>query len=144
MSRSNRSRTGVTAEITIGLVGPEDGLLPLVASLAYSCADPYAITMAFDVGTDQPVEWALSRDLLVASLHAHEGIGDFQAWPSGVPGGGQVLHLSMTSPFGHAQFEATADDISAFLGRTFDLVPAGQELTYLDIDAELAELLSEA
>jgi hypothetical protein len=144
MSSSNGSRTGVTAEITIGLVGPEDGLLPLMASLAYSCADPYAVTMAFDVGTDQPVEWALSRDLLTASLHAHEGIGDFQAWPSAEPGGVKVLHLSMTSPFGHAQFEASAEDISAFLARTFDLVAAGHEPTHLDIDAELAELLSEA
>jgi hypothetical protein len=144
MSSSNGSRTGVTADITVGLVGPDDGLLPLRASLAYSCAEPYAVTVAFDVGTDQPVEWALARDLLAASLHAREGIGDFQAWPSRETGGIKILHLSMTSPFGHAKFEASAEDISEFLDRTFDLVPDGAEPDFLDFDAELAELLSEA
>lgn len=144
MSSSNGSRTGITAEITVGLVGPDDGRLPLMASLAYSCADPYAITVAFDVGTDQPVEWALARDLLAASLHGREGIGDFQAWPSGETGGVKILHLSMTSPFGHAQCEASAEAISEFLDRTFDLVPDGDEPEYLNFDAELAELLSEA
>jgi hypothetical protein len=144
MSSSSGSRIGVTAEITLGLVGPEDGLVPLMATLAYNCSDPYAITMAFHVGTDEPVEWALARDLLAAARSGHEGIGDFQAWPSTEPGGIEILNLSMTSPFGHARFEASAEDISEFLDRTFELVPDGQESSHLDFDDELAALLSEA
>jgi Streptomyces sporulation and cell division protein, SsgA len=140
---SNGSRTGVTTEITVGLVTPDNGLLPLMASLAYSVGDPYAVTMAFEVGTDEPVEWALARELLAAALDAVEGIGDFQAWPS-EPGGVKILHMSMTSPFGQAQFEASAEDISAFLDRTFELVPAGQEAAHLNLDAELAALFSQA
>jgi Streptomyces sporulation and cell division protein, SsgA len=77
-------------------------------------------------------------------MQAREGIGDFQAWPSGDAGGIKILHLSMTSPFGHASFEASADDISAFLDRTFELLPDGQEPAYLNLDSELTELLSEA
>ena len=50
----------------------------------------------------------------------------------------------MTSPFGHAQFEASAAGIEAFLAQTYELVPVGQESAYLDFDAELAQLLSEA
>ncbi len=50
----------------------------------------------------------------------------------------------MTSPFGPAQFEASAAAIEAFLAQTYQLVPDGQESAYLDLDAELAELLSQA
>ena len=78
--KSNRSE--VSAELGIGLVGPEHTIVPLMASLYYRCPDPYAVRMAFHVGTDEPVEWTLARDLLAAALHSREGIGDVQAWPS--------------------------------------------------------------
>ena len=50
----------------------------------------------------------------------------------------------MTSPFGHAQFEAPAAAVAGFLDRTFRLVPAGQESPFMDFDDELTELLSQA
>jgi hypothetical protein len=40
----------VSAELGLSLVVPEHGAVPLVASLAYSVGDPYAIRMAFHVG----------------------------------------------------------------------------------------------
>ena len=148
------SRTEVSAELGLGLVGPEHTIVPLMASLYYSCTDPYAIRMAFHVGTDEPVEWTLARDLLAAALHSREGIGDVQAWPSavscdpaaeeGTAAGGTILNIAMTSPFGAAQFEISAQAIEGFLYRTYKVVPAGQESGYLDFDAELAELLSQA
>ncbi len=147
---NSNSRTAVSAEFGLGLVGPEHAIVPLMASLYYSCQDPYAVKIAFHVGTDEPVEWALARDLLAGALHSREGIGDVQAWPSAAPGEGgaaagpQILNISMTSPFGHAQFEASAAAIEAFLAQTYLLVPDGQESAYLDFDAELAELLSQA
>jgi Streptomyces sporulation and cell division protein, SsgA len=152
------SRTAVTAEVSLGLVGPENGIVPLMASLTYSCADPYAVTMAFHVGTAEPVEWTLARDLLAAALHrregnGREGIGDVQAWPSGesadpaaVEGacaGQQILNISMTSPFGHARFEARARDIERFLARTFEIVPQGDEPSFMNFDDELTDLLSQ-
>ena len=82
------SRTGVSAELGLGLVGPERMIVPLTASLSYRCSDPYAIRMAFDVGTDEPVEWILARDLLAAALHAREGIGDVQVWQASSSSGG--------------------------------------------------------
>jgi hypothetical protein len=149
------SRAAVSAELSLGLVRPQHTIVPLMASLHYSASDPYAIHMAFHVGTDEPVEWTFARDLLAAALHSREGIGDVQAWPSAAPGdpaaepeggaaGPRVLNLSMTSPFGHAQFEAAWADIAAFLRRTYEIVPAGQETDFIDFDAELAALLSEA
>jgi hypothetical protein len=147
---SNSSRTAVSAELGLGLVGPERTIVPLMASLSYSCQDPYAVKIAFHVGTDEPVEWTLARDLLAAALHSREGIGDVQAWPSAASGDGlagigqQVLNISMTSPFGHAQFEASAAAVEAFLGQTYQVVPDGHESGFMDFDAELTELLSQA
>jgi len=147
---NSNSRIAVSTELGLGLVGPEQMIVPLMASLYYSCQDPYAVKMAFHVGTDAPVEWTLARELLAAALHSREGIGDVQAWPSAAPAEGEaadgpkILNISMTSPFGHAQFEASAAAIEAFLIRTYQLVADGQESAYLDIDAELAELLGQA
>ena len=146
----DNSRVAVSAELSLGLVGPEHTIVPLMASLHYACQDPYAVKMAFHVGTDEPVQWTLARDLLAAALHSHEGIGDVQAWPSAAPGdpaaedGAGILNLSMTSPYGHAQFEAPAATVASFLHRTFRIVPAGQESLFIDFDAELAALLSQS
>lgn len=147
---SSNSRTAVSAELGLGLVGPEHTIVPLMASLSYSCQDPYAVKIAFHVGTDEPVEWTLARGLLAAALHSREGIGDVQAWPSAAAGEGlagigqKVLNISMTSPFGHAEFEASAAAVEAFLARTYQVVPDGTESDYMDFDAELTELLSQA
>jgi hypothetical protein len=149
--------TSVSAELALGLLGPEHTIVPLMASVSYDCQDPYAVRMAFHVGTDEPVEWALARDLLADALHASQGIGDVRAWPSAVPAGPaaagaapvgaaagrQILNIAMTSPFGHAQFQASAADVAQFLERTYQLVPAGEESGFLDFDAELADLLSQ-
>jgi hypothetical protein len=147
------NRTEVYTEIELGLVGPEQMIVPLMATLSYSCSDPYAIRMAFHVGTDEPVEWALARDLLAAALHGREGIGDVQAWPSAAScdpaldaagvAGGTILNIAMSSPFGAAQFEISAQAVAGFLYRTYKVVAAGDESGYLDFDAELAELLSQ-
>ena len=144
MGPVHSSRDSVWAELSLGLVRPGGVVVPLMASLHYTAADPYAVQMAFHVGTGEPVEWALARDLLASALHARAGIGDVQAWPSAAPEEPGILHLVMSSPFGHAQFEAPAGQIEAFLDRSFRIVPAGQESALIDFDAELSDLLSEA
>src|SRR5580692_129491 len=139
------SHTAVSAELGVGLVGPEHTIVPLMASLYYNRLDPYAVRIAFHVGTDEPVEWTLARDLLAAALHSREGIGDVQAWPSAASAAGEaaahdVLNISMTSPFGHARFEASARDIEHFLARTFEVVPQGGEPSFMNFDDELTDL----
>jgi hypothetical protein len=151
------SRSEISTELSLGLVGPERMLVPLTASLSYSCTDPYAVKMAFHVCTDEPVEWTLARDLLTAALDAREGIGDVQAWPSaascdpaaggtqeGAAAGHSILNIAISSPFGQAQFEMSARAMGEFLRRTYEAVPAGHESAYLNFDAELTELLSQA
>ena len=145
----------ISAELGLGLVGPERTIVPLTARLSYSCADPYAVRMAFEVGADEPVEWILARDLLAAALHGSEGLGDVRAWPSAAScdpdvvaiagaAGNAILNIAMSSPYGQAQFEVSAKAIEDFLQRTCQLVATGQESSYLDFDAELTELLSQA
>ena len=58
--------------------------------------------------------------------------------------GGQVLNIELSSPFGQAHFEAPAQAMSAFLRRTYQIVPAGQESNYIDIEAELNDLLRQS
>jgi hypothetical protein len=149
----------ISAELGLGLVGPQHTIVPLTAGLYYTSRDPYAIQIAFHVGTDEPVEWTLARDLLEAALHSREGIGDVQAWPSVATGdpdagegdagegdaaGTRILNIVMTSPFGRAQFEAPAATVASFLHRTYEIVPVGEESLFMDFDAELTELLSQA
>ena len=124
----------------------------------YSGNDPYAVRMAFHVGTDEPVEWIFARDLLAAGIESRHGEGDVQVWPSAsscaqtddrdvigsAEPGGKILNIELSSPFGQAHFEAPAQAMSAFLQRTYQIVPPGRESRYIDIEAELNDLLRNA
>jgi hypothetical protein len=160
----NRSSTTISAELGLRLVVPQQTIVPLVASLYYSGSDPYAVRMAFHVGTDEPVEWIFARDLLAAGIESPQGEGDVQVWPSSLScaetddldvigpaatqgpqgAGGKVLNIELSSPFGQAHFEAPAQAMSAFLARTYHIVPAGKESSYIDIETELNDLLRNA
>jgi hypothetical protein len=152
MSRS--SSTTISAELGLRLIVPQQTIVPLVASLYYSGSDPYAVRMAFHVGTDEPVEWIFARDLLASGIRSRQGEGDVKVWPSAKscaepdrPGGGTgyaVLNIELSSPFGQAHFEAPAQAMAAFLQRTYQIVPAGQESGFVDIETELNDLLRQA
>src|SRR5260370_9508275 len=129
----------VSAELGLSLVVPEHGAVPLIASLYYSAGDPYAILMAFHVGTDDPVEWIFSRDLLSAGLHGPAGEGDVQVWP-GVDHGLRVLNIALSSPFGQALFQAPMTASARFLNRTFEIIAPGRESDFIDVAGELDEL----
>jgi len=156
MSRS--SSTTISAELGLRLVVPQQTIVPLVASLYYSGSDPYAVRMAFHVGTDEPVEWIFARDLLATGIESRQGEGDVQVWPSarscaeadgldviGTAGTEDtVLNIELSSPFGQAHFEAPARAMAAFLQRTYRIVPAGRESDYIDIETELNDLLGQS
>ena len=146
---NSSSSTTVSAELGLRLVVPQQTIVPLVASLYYSGNDPYAIRMAFHVGTDEPVEWIFARDLLAAGLESRQGEGDVQVWPSEPADAEEgsddvVLNIELSSPFGQAHFEAPAEAMSAFLRKTYQVVPAGKESGFVDIEAELNDLLRQA
>jgi hypothetical protein len=121
----NRSAT-VAAEVGLRLVVPEHGGVPLTASLCYRGDDPYAIRMSFHVGMEDPVEWLFD--------------GDVRVWPAPAQDDQDVLNISLSSPFGHAHFEASLAALSGFLLRTFEVVPSGRERDFIDIEGELRDL----
>src|SRR6266545_4544737 len=116
MNRS--SSTTISAELGLKLVVPQQTIVPLVASMYYSGSDPYAVRMAFHVGTDEPVEWIFARDLLTAGPENLTRDGDVQVWPA-AGADGEVLNIALSSPFGKALFEAPAAGVAAFVRRTY-------------------------
>lgn len=141
------SSSTVSAELGLRLVVPQQTIVPLVASLYYAKEDPYAIRIAFHVGLDEPVEWIFARELLSSGIEGREGLGDVVVWPAttaadGKPG--NVLNIELSSPFGQAHFEAPIKEISDFLKRTYAIVPTGDETDFVDVDAELNELIRKA
>jgi hypothetical protein len=116
--------------------------IKLAARLCYSPEDPYAVHLAFCTGKGEAVEWMVARDLLSTGMWRRAGVGDVTVWPSaGSAAGasGSVLNIEISSPDGQAHFEASVKEISNFLHRTYEVVPAGEESVHFD--AELTNLL---
>ena len=150
---SSNDREMVRAEQALWLIGPQELIVPLAAEWCYSSQDPYAVTMLLYAGADEPVKWTFCRELLAVALLGPAGMGDVQAWPAtahaasaedGAGPGEKIINIMLGSPDGCARFEAGAAGIEKFLARTYEVVPAGQESGYLNIDAGLAELLTQA
>lgn len=134
------SSTTVSAELGLRLVVPDRSTVPLLATLEYAADDPYAIRMAFHVGHDDPVEWIFARELLTVGIERRAGDGDVQVWPAG-PENDRTLHLALSSPFGNALFDVPLTPMADFLHKTYDIVAAGRESEFVDMDAELEHLL---
>lgn len=136
----NSSSTTASAEVGLRLVVPDRTTVPLLASLEYAAGDPYAIRVAFHVGNDEPVEWIFARELLTVGIVRTVGDGDVQVWPAD-DNGDRTLNLSLSSPFGEAHFEAPLAPLAEFLNKTYEIVPAGRESDFIDLEAELDDLL---
>jgi hypothetical protein len=103
------------------------------------------VHIAFCVGKGEPVEWMVARDLLSTGMWRRSGVGDVTVGPSvgsATGASGSVMNIEISSPNGHAHFEAAVKEISNFLRRTYQVVPAGEESVHLD--AELTNLLRSA
>lgn len=134
------SSSTVSAELGLRLVVPDRTTVPLLAGLEYAAEDPYAIRMAFFVGNDEPVEWIFARELLTVGIVRKVGDGDVQVWPAG-PDNDSIMNISLSSPFGNALFEVPLSPLADFLHRTYQVVPAGRESEFVDMEAELENLL---
>jgi hypothetical protein len=151
LSVLHRSRPGrqtvthlatVTAELELRLVVPGGPLLPVMASLRYETADPWAVRVGFQTGGEDQgvVEWMFARQLLTDGVARTVGEGDVRVWPTTV-GTEHFINLAMASPSGSALFEIDRDALVEFLQQTYVAVPTGHEAEVVDLDAELAILL---
>jgi len=129
----------VTAELTLTMVLGADAEVPVPASFHYSALEPLAVTVDF-VG-DTIVQWVFARELLQVGMTRPVGEGDVTCWP-GTTDTGRVVCIALRSPTGEALLEAPADDVAAFLQRSYEVVPAGREAEHLDIDDLISNLLA--
>ncbi|MEO6205024.1 MAG: SsgA family sporulation/cell division regulator [Mycobacteriales bacterium] len=139
----------VTAELELRLVVPGGPSLPIVASMRYESADPWAVRVGFQTGAknedgtgDGVVEWMFARQLLTDGVAATVGEGDVRVWPTQIDGE-HFVNLAMASPSGSALFEIDRDALVEFLQQTYLAVPTGSEEEVVDLDAELAILLED-
>jgi hypothetical protein len=134
----------VSAELELRLVVPGGPSLPVLATLRYETADPWAVRVGFQTGGegDGIVEWMFARQLLTDGVARTVGEGDVRVWPSTL-GREHFINLAMASPSGSALFEIDRDALVEFLQQTYLAVPTGMEGEVVDLDAELAALLSE-
>ncbi|MFK0291312.1 SsgA family sporulation/cell division regulator [Streptomyces sp. NPDC090442] len=133
--------TVVERELELGLVLSPERSIPVPARLTYRTDDPYAVHIAFHVGSDCPVHWTFARELLVEGVFRPSGEGDVRVWPTKLNGRSLVC-MALTSPDGDALLEAPAAAVSAWLERTLRIVPPGSESTHLGIDKGLNALLA--
>lgn len=149
-----RPTASVQHELDVRLLVPGTGSVALPVTLTYDSADPYAVHALFRTGHRDGVAWVFARDTLAAGVVEPAGEGDVRVWPAsgkpdaaGAAGSGaaspDVVHIALSSPDGQALLEASTGALTAFLLRTYSLVPRGQESSHIDVDATLAALLAD-
>ncbi len=143
----SRRTPGHFSPVTLHLVGPTDWT-EVPALLCYDADDPFAVRIAFGEATEEDagpdpeggITWLLSRELLRAGLDRPAGDGDVRLWPA--RGAGDGLYLHLRAPSGEALFEVSRGTVAGFLQLTASVVPFGEESSVLEVDGELAALLS--
>ncbi|MGX2996960.1 SsgA family sporulation/cell division regulator [Streptomyces sp. JNUCC 64] len=133
--------TVVERELELRLVLSPERSIPVPARLTYRPDDPFAVHIAFHIGSEHPVNWTFARELLIEGVFRPCGQGDVRVWPTKV-GGRSVVLVALSSPDGDALLEAPAAPVSAWLERTLRIVPPGSETGRLGLDEELVALLA--
>jgi hypothetical protein len=131
----------VSTDIVFRLLVEDGPDRAVAASLTYVPQDPYAVRVGFHTGIDETVEWTFARSLLSDGVTHPVGDGDVQVWPTDEAKQSGVC-VALSSPSGQALFEAPLPRVVQFLTKTYAIVPTGSESGFVDVDAELALLLS--
>lgn len=132
------ARTSAVTAATVFTVRTTEGNVAVPAELRYDVADPYAVTVAFQVGPGQWLEWVFGRDLLAEGLAGAGGDGDVRIRRAF--GNPRVVIFDLDSSFGHATVEGVAADLMAFLVDSYTAAPIGTEGRFLNLD-EMVDLL---
>jgi hypothetical protein len=121
-------------------VSAATGDADLAAELRYDPSDPFAVSLAIGVECGTPVVWVFGRDLLADGIAGASGEGDITVEPSADATRREIRITLATDCL--ATMTAPRDKVVEFLVQTFSAVPSGCELDRVDIDAEIASLLS--
>ncbi|MEU7320909.1 SsgA family sporulation/cell division regulator [Streptomyces griseoviridis] len=132
---------GLELKIRMAFVAGPDMRLLVPVRLYYTDTDPYAVQFSFDVAPDQVVRWTFARELLYQGLTAPAGIGDVKITPIG-PHRNRCFSIELESADGYACLEGPGASVTAWLAKTFEVVPEGRESESVDIDSFLDKLLT--
>lgn len=122
------------------LLAPNAPAVAVQVELRYDTHDPFAVVAAFRNGRAGWVEWVFSRDLLADGLLADAGDGDIRIRPAGEDP--ELVVLELSSPSGHAVFEASAQRLAEFLDTTYDVVLPGHETLWMNVDDALGQMIA--
>lgn len=112
---------------------------PVLSRWSYQADQPYSVTVAFQAGEDNWVEWVFARELLMAGLVGPAGIGDVRFVPF-EDQEERLLMLQVESDQGRASWFLNRAEAEEFAEMTLQIVPEGSEEGFFDIDALLAEI----
>ncbi len=115
--------------VTARLVPPFGEDVKVATLLDYNGFDPFAIKLEFSA-KNGPVEWRISRDLLLAGMTSEErfvGEGDVKVQRVRTEDRDELAML-LSSPSGEAFLLFDLVDISRFVGKTLVEMPLGDEL----------------
>lgn len=101
---------------------------------------PWIVSVELAIHDGPCVLWRIGRDLLQQGLHSVSGLGSVQIWPS-QSAGRATARLQLVSQDMAALFELPSLPLAEWLAHTYELVPAGDELSEIDWDAATADLL---
>ena len=131
----------ITEQMRLEFVDTEGLSTPLDAEFEYNPADPYAVSVLFS-DEPTPVRWTFARDLLIDGYYEPAGDGDVHVWPCLSPEGAAVVILELSSPSGEVLVQVHSRRLCAFIDQIVTMVPRGSEGDFVDLDAEVAQLLA--
>ncbi|HET7682960.1 MAG TPA: SsgA family sporulation/cell division regulator [Marmoricola sp.] len=141
MQKATTVAAVVTLEVGMELIDDEGTSAAIDTDLVYDPSDPFAATIVFK-SNGNSVRWTFARDLLVGGLYEPTGEGDVHVWPCLASDGTAVVIVELQSPAGGVLVQAPTRDVHRFVTQSLASVPQGHELTGVDVDAALRDLLA--
>ncbi|MFJ3669529.1 SsgA family sporulation/cell division regulator [Streptomyces sp. NPDC090106] len=132
----------VTLRLTADVMLGPDARVAVPAAFAYDPREPFAVRLRLPgTGDEEHNDWYFARDLLQEGLRRPAGAGDVLIRPTRRPTGGQDLALLLRTDEGAALLHLPAQPVRAWLVRTWEALPPGEEGTRLDWDEAASALL---
>ncbi|WP_258527832.1 SsgA family sporulation/cell division regulator [Streptomyces sp. NBRC 110611] len=123
------------------LLGPDD-TVPVAGRFSYRSDRPYEVEVAFISRGHTVTTWVFARDLLLGGLCGEVGEGDVRVWPFRRPGEARRVHIELATVDSLCELSVRATELTAWLEQTAAIVAPGEEGRYLDLDDQLARLLT--
>lgn len=125
----------MTAAVTEMILISDPALPPVHAEFRFRSDDPFAVELALSIDQSPAITWVFGRDLLIEGVQGPAGMGDVQVFPVH---DGTVIELRSGEQA--ARLLAHTPDVADFLEGTVELVPAGSESAYLEVESDLRNL----